>query len=314
MKITVMGAGAFGTALAISFSAAGPVTLWARDLGDMPQSRIAPRLPGAVIPDAVTITSDQGALDSDVLLLAMPMQALADVVRALPTRPGQMLVACCKGIDLSRHTGPGSLIAELAPWAVPAVLTGPSFAEDIARHLPTALVLACPDEEKGRAAQARLATRSLRIYRSTDMRGAELGGALKNVIAIACGVAVGAGMGDSARAALMTRGFAEMQRLAGHFGADPRTLMGLSGFGDLVLTASSEQSRNYGYGLALGRGEAFDPNKTVEGIATARATAELAQEQSLDMPITAQIARLTTGTYKVEEALAALLSRPLKEE
>ncbi|NNK17349.1 MAG: glycerol-3-phosphate dehydrogenase, partial [Sulfitobacter sp.] len=159
-----------------------------------------------------------------------------------------------------------------------------------------------------------LTTSNLRIYRTTDTIGAELGGALKNVIAIACGAAIGAGLGESARAALMTRGYAEMQRLAAHLKADPKTLSGLSGFGDLTLTCTSTQSRNYRLGLALGEGQSFDPSVTVEGAATAQAVDELAQKQGLDMPITAAVAGLLANRLDVATAMQSLLTRPLKEE
>ena len=194
------------------------------------------------------------------------------------------------------------------------MLTGPSFAADIARGLPTALTIACGDDQQGEILQTALSTPSLRLYRTTDVIGAELGGALKNVLAIASGVAMGARLGESARAALITRGFPEMQRLALALGAQPETLSGLSGFGDLVLTCTSNQSRNFRYGFALGRGDAFDANTTVEGAATARAVHQLAAKLNIDMPICTVVADLTTGKTDVATALNALLSRPLKEE
>jgi glycerol-3-phosphate dehydrogenase (NAD(P)+) len=203
---------------------------------------------------------------------------------------------------------------ELMPDNVAAILTGPSFASDIARGLPTALTVACADAEKGKTLQETLTTRNLRIYRSTDTIGAELGGALKNVIAIAAGAVIGAGLGDSARAALMTRGYAEMQRLAQALGARSETLSGLSGFGDLVLTCNSPQSRNMRFGLSLGRNEAFDPTITVEGAATARAALKKAETLALDMPITAAVVALLDGKVQLRQAMEMLLSRPLKEE
>ncbi len=211
-------------------------------------------------------------------------------------------------------TGPASTIRDLVPSAVPAMLTGPSFAADIARGLPTALTLACADDELGAILQTALSTTSLRLYRSTDTVGAELGGALKNVMAIASGVTIGARLGESARAALITRGFPEMQRLAIALGAKPDTLAGLAGFGDLVLTCTSDQSRNYRYGLALGTGTDFDQSTTVEGAATARAVRQLARDLDIDMPICTVVADLTDGTTDVPAALNALLARPLKEE
>ena len=223
-------------------------------------------------------------------------------------------MACCKGIDLAHLTGPATSIRKLVPQACAAILTGPSFAADIARGLPTALTLACADDERGAALQAQISHPRLRLYRTTDVIGAELGGALKNVMAIASGVAIGAGLGESARAALITRGFPEMQRLALSLGGQAETLAGLSGFGDLVLTCTSAQSRNYSYGVALGSGAAFDPAITVEGAATARAVRRLAGERGIDMPITTVVANLTEGKTTVATALDALLSRPLKEE
>ena len=182
------------------------------------------------------------------------------------------------------------------------------------RGLPTALTLACGDESKGRALQEQLSTPVLRLYRSDDMIGAELGGALKNVIAIACGACIGAGLGDSARAALMTRGFAEMMRLSARLGAQPETLTGLSGLGDLTLTCTSDGSRNYRFGLALGRGEAFDPSVTVEGAATARAAARLSIDLDLPLPVCSVVADLSQGRLTVRQAMDTLLSRPLKDE
>ena len=249
------------------------------------------------------------------MLLAVPAQALRGVLAGMSARlDGRVLVACCKGVDLATLEGPATLIAAACPAATVAVLTGPSFAADIARGLPTALTLACADAAAGVALQHRLSTPVLRLYRTTDVTGAELGGALKNVIAIAAGVVIGAGLGDSARAALMTRGYAEMTRMALALGARAETLAGLSGFGDLVLTCTSAQSRNFRFGQTLGRGEPFDPSVTVEGVATARAVSVLAGRRGLDMPITAMVAALLDRRLTIAEAVAALLSRPLKQE
>ena len=200
------------------------------------------------------------------------------------------------------------------PHAKVAILTGPSFAADIARFLPTALTLACADETIGHALQLRLSTPTLRLYRSQDVIGAELGGALKNVIAIGCGAVIGAGLGTSARAALMTRGFAEIQRLAMDLGAEANTLQGLSGFGDLALTCTSEMSRNFRFGASLGAGQAFDPTQTVEGAATAQAVARLAEQHGLDLPVCITIAKLASGHMDVQGAMDVLLARPLKAE
>ena len=315
--IGVVGAGAFGTALAIALARDGrSVTLWARDIGDMAQTRRSPRLPDVTLPDGINITENMVDIAaSETVLLAVPAQSLRDILTANATHlDAKQLVACCKGIDLETLTGPVATIARTLPNAMPAILTGPSFATDIARGLPTALTLACTDDTVGQNLQQQLSTGTLRIYRTTDTIGAELGGALKNVIAIACGVAIGASLGDSARAALMTRGFAEMQRLAQILGAEPQTLVGLSGLGDLALTCTSPLSRNYRYGLALGAGTAIDPAMTVEGAATSWAVTRLGRDRGIDLPVCAVVAALTRGEISVETALQNLLSRPLKEE
>ena len=313
MSIAILGAGAFGTALAVALSANGPVTLWARDIR---WGRDNPRLPGVVLPDAIRITDDlPKATQADTLLMALPAQALggflADHAALLD---GKHLVSTAKGIDLAQLTGPSVLLSNACPRATVAVLTGPSFAADIARGLPTALTLACANAEAGKALQHALSTPVLRLYRTTDVTGAELGGALKNVIAIAAGVVIGAGLGDSARAAIVTRGFAEMTRLAARLGARPETLTGLSGLGDLTLTCTSAGSRNFRYGQALGARQPFDSTTTVEGAATARAVAALSHQIGEDMPIAAMVARLAEGRMTVDDAAQSLMTRPLKEE
>ncbi|WP_304614337.1 NAD(P)H-dependent glycerol-3-phosphate dehydrogenase [Paracoccus sp. (in: a-proteobacteria)] len=311
--IGILGAGAFGTALAVALTANGPVTLWGRRIDWQGEN---PRLPGVAMPDAVTVTPDLDAtLACDTILLALPAQALgAFLDEQGPRLAGKALVSTAKGIDLQHLTGPSALIAQAAPDAVVAVLTGPSFAADIARGLPTALTLACADGAAAQVLQDRLSTPVLRLYRTTDVTGAELGGALKNVIAIAAGTVIGAGLGDSARAAIITRGFAEMTRLAIHLGARPETLTGLSGLGDLTLTCTSAGSRNFRFGCAIGSGSAWDSATTVEGAATARALALMAARDGLDLPIAAMVARLAEGRVSVEKAMDHLLSRPLKEE
>ena len=313
--IAIAGAGAFGTALAIALSPR-PVTLWAREAALIAPTRQSPRLPGHPIPDSVTITADAGALaGAAAVLIAIPAQALRPFLAGhRAVLDGQWIVACGKGIDLATLTGATGTIAAILPAATPALLTGPSFAADIARGLPTALTLACADDAAGADLQQLLSTPALRLYRTTDTTGAELGGSLKNVVAIACGACIGAGLGESARAALMTRGFAEMQRLAARLGADPDTLQGLAGFGDLVLTATSPQSRNYAFGLSLGRATAFDPDVTVEGIATARAVSALGRRLGIDLPVTDAVAALCDGRITMVEAMSTLLTRPLKEE
>lgn len=321
MKIAVLGAGAFGTALAIALArAGGQVTLWARDpahSAEMKSTRTnARRLPGATLPDSLTVSADIGDVaGAETLLLAMPMQKMAGFADLHPALlRGRQLVACAKGVDLRLGQGPLGILRTAFAGSHPAILTGPSFAADIARGLPTALTLACEDDRIGAQLQDALSTPVLRLYRTTDTTGAELGGALKNVIAIAAGVVIGAGLGDSARAALMTRGFAEMMRLATALGAQAETLAGLSGFGDLVLTCTSDQSRNFRFGRAIGAGEAFDPAITVEGAATAKAVTALAQARAIEMPIAAMVAALVDRRVTVGEAMATLMSRPLKKE
>lgn len=316
--IGIAGAGAFGAALAVVLAADGrKVRLWARDAdarAGMRHSRQTAKLPGIALPEAVEIVDSVSELaQTGVVLLAMPMQALRGFLAAEGQAAlGCDLVACCKGIDLTTLQGPAEVIAAAGAMAARAVLTGPSFASDIARGLPTALTLAC-DCPQAETLQHLLSTPSLRLYRSDDVIGAQLGGALKNVMAIAAGVVFGGGLGESARAALITRGYAEMGRLAAVLGARQETLAGLSGLGDLILTCSSPQSRNFSHGVALGRG-LLPPVATVEGVATARAAVRLARERQVDLPISAMVARLVDGEIGVAEAVTALMSRPLKQE
>lgn len=320
MTVGVLGAGAFGTALAITLGQTAPVTLWARDFRQAEKMRHdrenAARLPGFALPPQVTVTSNLDELQKcDVLLLSVPTQKLRAFLRSIDGAfAGKTLVACCKGIELETGLGPLDITREMCPDSEYALLTGPSFAADIARGLPTALTLACANSERAGGLQQQLSNSTLRLYRTNDVIGAQLGGALKNVIAIACGAAMGAGFGESARAALMTRGNAEMQRYAQHKGANPATLSGLSGFGDLVLTCTSKLSRNYQLGLSIGAGETFDPLATVEGAATACAVEQDAQAHNLDMPISSAVAALVEKRLDVADAMTTLLSRSLKEE
>jgi len=318
--IGVIGAGAFGTALAIALGSEGrPVTLWARQ-PDQAQAlqttrKNAAHLPQATLPDPVLVSSDLARLaPCRILLLAVPMQSLATFLHDNASNlPDAALIACCKGVDLATLQGATAIIRASQPQSTAGILTGPSFAADIASGLPTALTLAMDSPDSDRF-QHQLSTASLRIYRTTDIVGAELGGAIKNIIAIAAGVVIGAGLGDSARAALITRGFAEMQRLALALGARAETLTGLSGLGDLILTCTSLQSRNLRYGIALGSGATFDPGVTVEGVATARAVARLAQTLAIDMPVTRMVADLIDRKLPLDQAVRSLMSRPLKQE
>lgn len=309
----ILGAGAFGAALSVALSGTQPVTLWGRKL---PEGREVARLPGVTIPDAVTLTSDLDAAldDQDRVILALPAQALRSfLANQGDVLDGRWLINTAKGIDLATGESPSTLIRAACPTARIATLTGPSFAADIARGLPTALTLAS-DAEGIEALQHDLSTPVLRLYRSDDLRGAELGGALKNVVAIAAGAAIGAGLGDSARAALITRGFAEMVRLSTALGTRPETLAGLSGLGDLILTSTSDLSRNFRYGRALGAGQDFDTSVTVEGAATASAATALAARHGIAMPIAEAVAGLAEGRAGVAETMETLMNRPLKEE
>lgn len=315
--VTVLGAGAFGSALAVVLARAGRrVTLWGRQMEEILHRRESPRLAGVALPENLALEPDLArAAQAGTILLAVPAQKLGDFARSGAEHlRGKDLVACCKGIDMAAQIGPAALLEQSQIGGSVSILTGPSFAADIARGLPTALTLACAAPEKGAALQRQLSSPTLRIYLSRDVAGAELGGALKNVIAIACGVAIGAGLGESARAALMTRGFAEMRRLAPVFGADEQTLAGLSGLGDLALTCHSQQSRNFRFGHAIGAGHSPEPGMTVEGAATARALSQIAAREGLDLPICAAVAALAEGRMTPKAAMQTLMTRPLREE
>lgn len=316
--VAILGAGAFGTALGIAFAAAGRrVVLWGRDPGRIAamaaEGANGARLPGARFPTGLCPTADLAqAVAAPVQVLAVPMQALRGLVAALPPLAADATaVLACKGVERGTGLLPGQVLAELRPGLRQAVLTGPSFAADIAAGKPTALTLAST-EAGAEALQAALSTPALRLYLNDDPLGAQLGGALKNVVAIAAGIAMGAGLGDSARAALMTRGFAEMVRLAGAMGAQRETLFGLSGFGDLVLTCTSAQSRNFRHGLAIGAGRPSEPGVTVEGAATAQALVETRPDD--DLPVTRTVAAVLAGGLSVPDAVGRLLARPLRRE
>lgn len=318
MTIGVIGAGAFGSALAMNYASHGQsVVVLGRDAQRMAmiqQGRENPNLPGVVMHPNIQFSGAIADLAGiDTILMAVPAQTLHHVAAGYAEYLShRTLVACCKGIDMESLMGPVGTLQKAVPSANVAMLTGPSFAADIAIGLPTALTLASVNDTE--ALQEALSTPSLRIYRTTDTTGAELGGALKNVIAIGAGITIGAGLGDSARASLMTRGFSEMQQLAELSGARPETLNGLSGFGDLVLTCTSKLSRNFGYGLALGAGTSVDASKTVEGVATAKAVKKLAQQNGIDLPVCAVISAICNDDITVKDAVTLLMTRPLKEE
>ncbi|MBB4019126.1 glycerol-3-phosphate dehydrogenase (NAD(P)+) [Chelatococcus caeni] len=323
--LVIVGAGAWGTALANAAAQAGrTVTLVARDAehaGTIETARENLRfLPGAPLHAAITVTADLGATAAArALLLVVPAQALREAARALAPRlaPGTPVVICAKGIERTSSRFMSDIVAEELPAAVSAVLSGPSFAEDVVRGLPTAVVLACAQEETARGLAAALASPAFRIYHGTDVRGVEIGGAAKNVLAIACGIVMGCGLGESARAAMVARGFAELMRFARALGARPETLMGLSGLGDLVLTCGSAKSRNFAFGEALGRGVPLSEasgGKLAEGAFTAAALVAMAGQHGVEMPISEAVAALVAGEMSVEAAIGALLNRPIRAE
>ncbi len=327
LQVGVLGAGAWGTALAVVAARAGRrVTLWAHDpaVADALQAERVNQayLPGVDLGPAIRATADIGDLAGcDLVLASPPAQHMREVLgRFAPhVRHGLPVALCAKGIEQGSSKLMTQVLAEALPSAAPAVLSGPSFAIDVARGLPAAVTLACDDAVCAERIARAIATPTFRPYLSTDLVGAEAGGAVKNVLAIACGVVEGRNMGKSAHAALITRGFAEMTRFAVALGARPETLAGLCGLGDLVLTCSSPQSRNMSLGLALGQGmsvsEALAGKRTVaEGAASAPALRALARQLGVETPICEAVAALLAGETDVAGAIDSLLSRPLKTE
>jgi glycerol-3-phosphate dehydrogenase (NAD(P)+) len=319
-RIAVVGAGAWGTALANCAARAGrEVTLWARDaamVAELTAARKNPRLPGIRLDQRVAAT---GAIadvaQADAVLLAVPAQdsRTAAIALAPHVKAGTPVIACAKGIERGTHRFMTEIIAEAIPGALPAILSGPSFATDVARGLPTAVTLACTDEATAAALARALGSQTFRPYHTTDVRGVEIGGAAKNVLAIAAGIVAGRKLGASATAALVTRGFAELARFGRALGARGETLTGLSGLGDVTLSCSTPQSRNFSYGLALGEGRAPE-GKLAEGAFTARALVELAGEKDVEMPIATAVAAVLDGTLTVDQAIESLLTRPFKAE
>jgi len=323
--IGVVGGGAWGTALAISAARAGrQVTLWEHDAANAAQlatKRESLFLPGVRIDDAVAVSRDAAALArAEALLLVVPAQAMRAVVTTLApvVAAGTPLIVCAKGIEAGTHSFMSDIVAVCAPKAVPAILSGPSFAADVARGLPTAVTLAARDEATAAALAQALGSATFRPYHSTDVRGAEIGGAAKNVLAIGAGIVAGRALGASAAAALITRGFAELTRFGRAFGARPETLTGLSGLGDLVLTCSTPQSRNFSFGHALGKGqtpaEVRAGAKLSEGAFTAPVLVEMARAKDVEMPISAAVAAILDGTISVGDAIEGLLTRPFRAE
>jgi glycerol-3-phosphate dehydrogenase (NAD(P)+) len=323
--IGVLGGGAWGTALAQAVASGGEaVRLWAREPevvsainADHANPLFLPDV--ALSPLIAATTTLSGMAGLSPLLLVVPAQHLAGVLAALPLQDRPTLVLCAKGIEATTGRLMSEVVADVAPHCPLAVLSGPSFAADVARGLPTAVTLAAATLAEAEALCARLARPAFRLYASNDIIGAEVGGAVKNVLAIACGVAVGAGLGDSARAALLARGFAEMTRFAVALGARAETLSGLSGLGDLVLTCGSPQSRNMALGMALGRGqtaaEALAGRASVaEGAATAPILVRKARVLGIEMPVAEAVDDLVAGRIQAVEAITRLLARPLRPE
>jgi glycerol-3-phosphate dehydrogenase (NAD(P)+) len=325
--IGVIGAGAWGTALAQRATLAGrDVTLWAREpeVAEEINSRHTNSvfLPGIRLPDGLRATPDLRAVAAaDAILMVAPAQHVRSVGARLAAdlKPGTPVVICAKGLEQATGKLMGTVLAEVLPAAMQAVLSGPSFAADVARGLPAALTLAAASEDLGQRLVAAIGSRSFRLYWSSDCIGVELGGALKNVLAIAAGIVDGKGLGASAHAALVTRGFAEMRRFGAALGARFETLAGLSGLGDLLLTCGSPQSRNMSLGRALGQGQKLADilgarRSVAEGVFTAAAVVRVAAEKGVEMPIAEAVHAIVEGRIGVDEAIDGLLSRPFRAE
>ncbi|HLN09225.1 MAG TPA: NAD(P)H-dependent glycerol-3-phosphate dehydrogenase [Xanthobacteraceae bacterium] len=323
--VGVVGAGAWGSALAnVAVRAGRQVTLWGRDpaaIAAITATGESPKLPGIRIDRRVLATTAIAhAAAADAVLLAVPAQALRQAATALaPVLRDRRIpvVACAKGIERETRLFMTEVIARILPRAIPAILSGPSFAADVGRGLPTAVTLACADEALAAALAHALGSATFRPYHSTDARGVEIGGAAKNVLAIAAGIVTGRRLGASAAAALITRGFAELSRFGRANGGRAETLTGLSGLGDLVLTCSSRQSRNFSLGVALGEGAplaAAGGARLAEGMFTASVLADLASACGVDMPISTAVAAVLEGRLGIDEAIDSLLTRPFRAE
>lgn len=322
VKIAVLGAGAWGTALACNACRTGhSVALWARNAQAVEEINTSHKnsayLDDSAIDQRVVATNDmsEATHEADVILLAVPTQQLADVVASIPTLPRQThLTTTCKGIDRKTGKLPSDLVQQQLPANPVTALSGPSFATDVVKGLPTAVTIAGTDINAADTVAQLLSTETFRCYSSNDIVGVELGGALKNVLALSVGAARGMELGASAEAALIARGFSEISRLATSLGAKLETLMGLSGLGDITLTCSNEQSRNFTYGMALGNGDSLVGLKLAEGAFTASVALRLAEERNIDTPITRAIVQVLEKRLTVREAVEQLLTRPLKRE
>ncbi len=326
-SIGVIGAGAWGTALAQTACLAGRhVVLWAREAEVAAeingQHTNAAFLPGVTLSSGVVATGDLARVAAqDAILMVAPAQHVRAVSAELAKhlRPRTPVVICAKGIEQATGKMMGTVLAEALPAATQAALSGPSFAAEVARGLPAALTLASEDEAMGKRLAEAIGYRNFRLYWSSDLIGVEMGGALKNVLAIAAGIVDGKGFGASAHAALVTRGFAEMRRFGAALGARPETLTGLSGLGDLLLTCGSQQSRNMSLGRALAQGQKLadvlgSRRSVAEGVFTAAAVTKVAKEKGVEMPIASAVHAIVEGRVEVDAAIETLLSRPFRAE
>ncbi len=326
-KVGVVGAGSWGTALAATIARAGrDVVLWARDENlakNIQKTRENTKyLAGCKLPQNILATSDPVALKAcDVILLVSPAQAQRATLELLGSYINEATptLICSKGIEQSTGLFMSQVMTQVAPHLVPFVLSGPSFADDVVKGLPTAVTLAGPSVEQAQEIAKAIGYRNFRIYSSDDVLGAQIGGAVKNVLAIACGISDGKGLGDSCRAALITRAFSELMRLGKIMGGKPETLLGLSGFGDLALTASSMKSRNYSLGYQLGQGQTLEQilgarQGVSEGVFTAGIVVDIANREGIEMPICQAVHNIVDGRSTPDHEMHELLARPLKSE
>jgi len=326
-RVCVVGAGSWGTTIALLSAPGGPTTLWARSAeraSEIDGVRANERyLPGIALPADLTVTSDLAVAvaGADVVALGVPSSAMRETMRAVAAHlaPCAVLVSLAKGLEVGGMRRMSEVIGELAPDHPVAVLSGPNLAREIAAGHPAASVVACADESVARAAADRLSRPVFRLYTNPDVVGCEIAGVVKNVIAIAAGIAQGFGFGDNTKAALITRGLAEMTRLGRALGADPATFAGLAGMGDLIATCASMQSRNTQVGVRLGRGETIDDivgsmNQVAEGVRSAAAVVALARRHDVEMPIAEQVAAVCEGRRPAATSLAELMSRSAGSE
>ena len=326
-QVGVIGAGSWGTALAATIAKGGcNVVLWARSAEhatEIASTRENEKyLPGIKLPDSIEVTSDINAFaDCDIVLMVSPAQAQRTIMSqfAKVLKKGIPALICSKGIEQSSNLFMSDVLAQVAPDLEPYVLSGPSFAADVVRGLPTAVTLAGPNIKEAKQVAETIGHANFRIYASDDILGVQIGGAVKNVLAIACGISDGKKLGESCRAALITRAFSELTRLGKVLGAHPETLVGLSGFGDLSLTCSSPKSRNYSLGFRLGQGETLQDilgsrNTVSEGVFTASVVVNIARKNNIEMPICEAVHAIVDGQSDPDAELARLLARPMRAE